>query len=289
MGSIAMDGAGNVGLAYSASSGYLNPSIRYTGRAATDALGTMQAETIVKAGTGSQLANLSRWGDYSAMTIDPVDDCTFWYTSEYLKTNGTWNWSTWITSFKFPGCGSVPAPLTVTTSSLPNGAVGQPYSATLTASGGTGSYSWSLAAGSGPLPAGLNLSPDGSVAGTPTTTGTSNFTVQVDDGASSATKALSITVDPAPTTLTITTTGLPDGKRGVTYPSTTLSATGGTPPYGWAVSAGSLPAGLTLSSSGTISGKPTKTGTFAFTVRATDSAASPQSATRQFTIQVTKR
>jgi hypothetical protein len=64
----------------------------------------MQAETILRAGTGSQLPNLSRWGDYSAMTVDPVDDCTFWFTSEYLKTNGTWNWNTWISSFSFSAC-----------------------------------------------------------------------------------------------------------------------------------------------------------------------------------------
>ena len=104
MGSIAQDKQGNIALGYSASSGTVKPSIRYTGRLITDALGTMQTETIVKAGGGSQLANLSRWGDYSAMTVDPVDDCTFWYTTEYLKANGTFNWSTWINSFKFPGC-----------------------------------------------------------------------------------------------------------------------------------------------------------------------------------------
>jgi hypothetical protein len=104
MGSIAQDKQGNIALGYSASSTAVYPSVRYTGRLVTDALGTMQAETIAKAGTGSQLQNLSRWGDYSAMTVDPVDDCTFWYTNEYLKANGTFNWSTWITSFKFPGC-----------------------------------------------------------------------------------------------------------------------------------------------------------------------------------------
>jgi len=104
MGSIAMDKMGDIALGYSASSGSVFPSVRYTGRLTTDALGKMQAENIVKAGSGSQLQNLSRWGDYSAMSVDPVDDCTFWYTSEYLKTNGTFNWSTWITSFKFPGC-----------------------------------------------------------------------------------------------------------------------------------------------------------------------------------------
>jgi hypothetical protein len=104
MGSIAMDKLGNMALGYSASSDTMHPAIRYTGRLAGDPLGTMQAETSLIEGTGSQLANLSRWGDYSAMTVDPVDDCTFWYTSEYLKANGTFNWSTRIASFKFSGC-----------------------------------------------------------------------------------------------------------------------------------------------------------------------------------------
>ena len=104
MGSIAMDKQGNIALGYSASSGSVSPSIRYTGRLVTDTLGTMQAENIIQAGGGSQTGTLHRWGDYSAMTVDPVDDCTFWFTSEYLKTNGTWNWSTRIASFKFSGC-----------------------------------------------------------------------------------------------------------------------------------------------------------------------------------------
>ena len=104
MGSIAMDKVGNIAMGYSVSSASVVPSIRYTGRVATDALGTMQTENSILAGGGSQLSNLSRWGDYSAMTVDPVDDCTFWYTTEYLKSNGTFNWSTQIASFKMPGC-----------------------------------------------------------------------------------------------------------------------------------------------------------------------------------------
>jgi hypothetical protein len=104
MGSIAMDKLGDIAVGYSASSSTVFPSIRYTGRLASDPPGTMQAENTIKAGSGSQLTNLSRWGDYSAMTVDPVDDCTFWYTTEYLKSSGTFNWSTWIASFKFPGC-----------------------------------------------------------------------------------------------------------------------------------------------------------------------------------------
>lgn len=104
MGSIAMDKQGNIALGYSASSGSVFPSIRYTGRLVTDALGTMQTENIIQAGGGSQTGNLHRWGDYSAMTVDPVDDCTFWFTTEYLKASGSFNWSTRIASFKFPGC-----------------------------------------------------------------------------------------------------------------------------------------------------------------------------------------
>ena len=100
------DKQGNIALGYSASSGSVYPSIRYTGRLVTDALGTMQTENIIQAGGGSQTGTLHRWGDYSAMTVDPVDDCTFWYTTEYLKANGSFNWSTRIASFKFPGCQS---------------------------------------------------------------------------------------------------------------------------------------------------------------------------------------
>ena len=104
MGSIAMDKVGDIAVGYSVSSSSVFPSIRYTGRVPTDALGTLQTEATITPGGGSQLTNLNRWGDYSAMSVDPVDDCTFWYTTEYLKSSGTFNWSTRIASFKFPGC-----------------------------------------------------------------------------------------------------------------------------------------------------------------------------------------
>ncbi len=104
MGSIAMDKVGDIALGFSASSGTVHPSIRGTGRLPADPLGTMRTERVIQAGAGSQLRFLSRWGDYSAMTVDPVDDCTFWYTNEYLKADGKFNWSTRIASFKFPGC-----------------------------------------------------------------------------------------------------------------------------------------------------------------------------------------
>jgi hypothetical protein len=109
MGSIAMDGAGNMGLGYSVSGTSLFPSVRYTGRTALDAAGTMETEAILKDGLGSQTA-YDRWGDYSSMRIDPSDDCTFWYVNEYLPASGNFNWHTRIGSFKFNNCGVAPAP-----------------------------------------------------------------------------------------------------------------------------------------------------------------------------------
>jgi hypothetical protein len=113
MGSIAMDQAGDMAVGYSVASSSLNPTIRYTGRVPSDPSGTMEAEVNVVTGTGSQTTSLSRWGDYSAMQVDPVDDCTFWYTQEYIKTNGTFNWNTRIANFKFPTCGSASPDFTV--------------------------------------------------------------------------------------------------------------------------------------------------------------------------------
>jgi hypothetical protein len=110
MGSAAMDSSGDIGIGYSVSSATIHPAIRFTGRAPTDPPGTMKSETSLIEGTGSQTGGLSRWGDYSAMRIDPADDCTFWYTNEYLPANGSFNWSTFFGSFKMPGCGVPPTP-----------------------------------------------------------------------------------------------------------------------------------------------------------------------------------
>ena len=104
MGSAAMDKKGNIAVGYSASSTTVSPSIRYTGRETTDPLGTLQAEQLIIASGGSQIGGLSRWGDYAAMRIDPSDDCTFWFTSEYLPSSGSFNWRTRIASFKFNSC-----------------------------------------------------------------------------------------------------------------------------------------------------------------------------------------
>ena len=101
MGSAAMDGQGNLAIGFSASSSSIHPQLRYAGRLATDPLNTLaQGEAHLYDGAGSQTGSGNRWGDYSSLTIDPVDDATFWYTNEYYSSNTSYNWRTRIGSFK---------------------------------------------------------------------------------------------------------------------------------------------------------------------------------------------
>ncbi len=112
MASMAEDKNGDIGLGYSASSSSIHPAIRFTGRVPSDTLGTMETEASILEGTGSQFGGQygNRWGDYTAMQVDPSDDCTFWYVDQYEKVNGVFNWYTSIASFAFNGCsGSGPA------------------------------------------------------------------------------------------------------------------------------------------------------------------------------------
>ncbi len=101
MGSIAQDKLGDMAMGYSVSSQTLHPEIRYTGRVPSDLAGKMETEATIFNGTASQ-TGFSRWGDYSSMSIDPVDDCTFWYATEY--STGSSNWATRLASIKFPTC-----------------------------------------------------------------------------------------------------------------------------------------------------------------------------------------
>lgn len=109
MGSIAMDRDGNIALGYSVSSATVFPGIRRTGRLATDPPGTMtQPEATIIDGTGAQTHFSRRYGNYSTMAVDPVDDCTFWYTTEYYETTSAAGWRTRIASFRNPECGIPP-------------------------------------------------------------------------------------------------------------------------------------------------------------------------------------
>ena len=163
--------------------------------------------------------------------------------------------------------------LTISTASLPTGTVGQPCSASVSASGGTPPYSWSV---SPALPAGLSLdATSGAITGTPTAEGTSALTFSVFDSSTPkqvAQKALTLTVKPIPPPLSITTTSLPDGSVGQTY-NKPVAATGGSPPLSWSIVTGTLPPVLTLDpSTGVISGTATTANTFSFTVRVADTA-----------------
>ncbi len=106
LGSIALDRTGNLGLGYSVSSATINPQLRITGRELGDPQGMMLDEqSCTPAGVGSQTSTTGRWGDYASMSVDPTDECTFWFTSEYYSTTSSGTWNTRICSFRFPNCG----------------------------------------------------------------------------------------------------------------------------------------------------------------------------------------
>ncbi len=111
MGSVAMDASGNMALGFSVTSASTFPSIRYTGRLASDPPNVMTlGETDLMIGTGSQTNTSGRWGDYSSMVVDPVDDCTFWYTQEYYAVTSDAGWQTRIGAFQLPNCSSSTPP-----------------------------------------------------------------------------------------------------------------------------------------------------------------------------------
>jgi Putative Ig domain len=175
-----------------------------------------------------------------------------------------------------------PAALTLTLSSLPNATVGVPYTATIGVAGGTSPYACAVTAGT--LPAGLSLS-GCVVSGTPTVAGTSNMTVKATDSSNpvaSTTGPVSLTVLPAPLTLTLSS--LPDATVGVPY-TATIGVAGGTAPYSCLITAGILPAGLSISGC-IVSGTPTVAGTVNLTVKATDSSSSIETTTGPVSLTV---
>jgi hypothetical protein len=203
MSSAAMDRSGDVGVGYSVSSSTLHPAIRYTGRLATDPAGTMpQGEGSIIEGAGSQTGGLTRWGDYSSMSIDPSDDCTFWYSTEYVPANGSFNWRTRIGHFAFPSCGGTPANDFSMSAS--------PASATVTA-GGSASSTISTAVTSGSAQT-VSLSASGLPAGAAASfspasvTAGGSSTMNVTTSSSTPAGTYAITVTGTGTSATHTTT-----------------------------------------------------------------------------------
>ncbi len=179
-----------------------------------------------------------------------------------------------------------PAALAIDTTNPSAGTVGTAYAGHIfTATGGTGSKTYAVTAGS--LPAGLSLAANGNLTGTPTTAGNATFTVTATDSASTPvtdSHSYSMTINPA--ALAIDTTNPSAGTVGTAYAGHTFTATGGTGAKTYAVTAGTLPAGLSLASNGTLSGTPTASGNATFTVTVTDSASTPVTDSHSYTISI---
>ncbi len=225
--------------------------------------------------TGSLPPGLSLSGNAGAITGQPTASGTSNFTVQVTDAQG-------VTATKQFSI-TIAAGLIITTAPvLPNATIGLAYSVTISAAGGTPPYTWSATNGS--LPAGVTLnSSTGTLTGTPTSSGGSPFTIQVtvtDSASVTATKEFLLTIGAS---LAITSGAtLPQGTLGQAYPTLTLAAVGGSQPYTWSVSAGSMATALSLSSSGTIAGTPTEAGAFNFTVQVKDSSGS--TATKAFTI-----
>jgi uncharacterized membrane protein len=257
MGSVAMDHVGDMALGYSVSSSSVSPSVRFAGRVPTDPASTMEAEVNVISGSGSQSGNnLSRWGDYSAMQVDPVDDCTFWFTEEYMAATGSFNWNTRIANFKFPGCSTTATP-DFTVAAAPSSLTvtqGSNGSSTITVSSLNGFNAATTLSASG-LPSGVTAAfstnpvtppANGNATSTLTltasssaTTGTATVTITGTSGSATHTAIITLTVTSppnftigaSPSSLTINQGS--NGTSSITITSqngfnsaTTLSATG---------------------------------------------------------------
>jgi len=161
MASVAMDQSGNIGVGYSVASAVTFPSIRYSGWEVGDTPGELQAETFAVAGGGSQ-TGFDRWGDYSAMSIDPSDDCTFWYTQQYQASTQSANWNTRIIGFRFPSCGRSLASTTTTLTSSANpssSGASVTFTATVSPVAATGTVAFfdgSSSLGTAPLAGGIS-------------------------------------------------------------------------------------------------------------------------------------
>jgi uncharacterized membrane protein len=290
MGSIAMDQAGDIAVGYSKSSSTVNPSIAFSGRAVTDPASTLQAETSVINGTGSQTGGLNRWGDYSAMTVDPVDDCTFWYTTEYMKTTGSFNWNTRVANFKFPNCGAAPdfslsaSPASV---SVAQGGSGTSTITVNPVGGFTGSVNLSASG----LPAGVTATFD-----TNPTTSTSVLTLTASSTAATGTSTVTITgtsgslSHTTTVTLTVTAPVVGDFTIAATPASQTVTAGAGASYTATVTGSGGFAGNVAFSISGlptgaTASFNPTSvTGSGSSTVSVSTSSTTPAGT---FTLTIT--
>ena len=196
---IAMDSQQDIAVGFSRSgsaSGQF-PALVYAGRVPSDAAGTLESEVTLLQGSGSQTGGGDRWGDYTGMAIDPVDDCTFWFTEQYQAVNGGFDWHTAVGAFSFPGCGggTPDFSLSATNATVAQGASGTSTVTVTPLNGFTGSVTMSVSG----LPSGVT----GAFSPNPTST-TSTLTLTA--SATAATGTSTITVTGVSGSLTHTTT-----------------------------------------------------------------------------------
>ncbi|WP_455430086.1 putative Ig domain-containing protein [Noviluteimonas caseinilytica] len=246
--------------------------------------GTSYNETLnATGGTGPYTYAVSSGALPAGMTLSSTGDITgtptvagtYTFTVSVVDANG--NFGTQAFTVTVAGANA----LTVTPPTLPNGTNGTAYAQSMAATGGTGPYAYTVSAGA--LPTGLTLAAGGALSGTPTVAGTSTFTVSVvDANGDFGSQAYTVTIAGA-NTLSVSPTTLPAATNGTSY-NEALNATGGTGPYTYSVSSGALPAGLTLSPTGGITGTPTTAGTYTFTIQVID--ANGDFGTQAFTVAV---
>ncbi len=241
--------------------------------------GTSPYTWSIKSCSGACNTGLS-FSSSGVLAGTPVNTGTSTFSFAVTDANGqTASASPSITIAAAP---ATPAAVTITSpSTLPSGTVSTPYSTSLAATGGTAPYTWALKSCSGTCNTSLGLSASGVLSGTPTTSGTSTYNVAVTDAnAQTASASLTLVIASATTSVTITSPStLPSGTVSAPY-STSLTATGGTTPYTWALKScsGTCNPGITLSSSGVLSGTPTTSGTSTYNVAVTDAKAQTASA-----------
>ena len=210
-------------------------------------------------------------------------------SESFVLTDNNLNNSSVTQTIAVNGTGNSGVSIVLSPSSLPLPVIGIAYNQTITVSGGTSPYTLTVISGS--LPTGLSLSTNGVLSGTPTAVGSFTFSIQATD-ATSATGSQSYSVTIAAPTITVAPGSLPNGTFASSY-SQTISASGGSGSYSYAVSAGSLPAGLSLNSTtGVLSGTPTSVGSSTFTVTATDTvttgSAAPYTGSQAYSLVVGK-
>ena len=208
MASLAEDKAGDIGMGYSASSSSIYAAIRFTGRVPSDTLGTMESEYNLVSGLAAQVGTYGyRWGDYTAMQVDPSDDCTFWYVDQYQTVTGEGDWSTNISSFAFPTCTGLPAfflSATPGSVSAVQGGSGTSSIGIAPANGFSGSVTLSATSLPGGVTAAFNPNPATSsstvtfTAGSTTPAGTYSVNINGVSGSVHGTTSVQLTVTNAP-------------------------------------------------------------------------------------------